>query len=85
MRERPAAQYGSVFWGEASILPEVSSESAFRYSCYNNWATPFFIASCDYVLMSGEVYAASAYLSKEVAAGTIVAEDCAKHCDSVRF
>ncbi|HHY12359.1 MAG TPA: hypothetical protein GX529_06990 [Firmicutes bacterium] len=82
MRERPAALLWVGSWsGEASILPEAGSQiEAIQIAAVTTTGQlPFFIASCDYVLMSGEVYAASAYLSKEpVMTGTIVAEDCAK-------
>lgn len=81
-RERPAAILWIGSWsGEASILPEAgASVGAIQIAaCVTTGQLPFFIASCDYALMSGEVYAASAYLSKEpVMTGTIVAEDCAK-------
>ena len=45
----------------------------------NTVQIPFFIASCDYVLIGEEEYAASAYLSKEpVLTATIVAADIGK-------
>ncbi|MGI6163516.1 MAG: DUF6754 domain-containing protein [Bacillota bacterium] len=81
-RERPSAILWVGSWsGEASILPEAGAqiEAIQIAACTTTGQLPFFIASCDYVLMSGEVYAASAYLSKEpVMTGTIVAEDWAK-------
>lgn len=41
--------------------------------------TPFFIASCDYVLIGDEYYAASAYLSREpILVGSLVGQDWAK-------
>lgn len=40
---------------------------------------PFFIATCDYVIIGDEFYAASAYLSKEpTALGSLVGQDIAK-------
>jgi len=40
---------------------------------------PFFVAACDYTLIGEEIYAASAYLSKEpVLMGTIKAQDWGK-------
>jgi len=81
-REQPAAILWVGSWsGEASILPEAgASIGAIQIAaCTSTGQLPFFVATCDYVLMSGEVYAASAYLSKEpVMVGTIVAEDHAK-------
>lgn len=81
-REKPAAVLWIGTWsGEASILPEAASKvGAIQIAaCATTGQAPFFVASCDYVLMGAEVYAASAYLSKEpVMTGTIVAEDCAK-------
>jgi len=40
---------------------------------------PFFITACDYTLMGEELYAASAYLSREpVLVGTLKAQDWCK-------
>ena len=45
----------------------------------NNVQTPFFIASCDYVLLAEEMYVASAYLSQDrVRTATLIAQDYGK-------
>lgn len=81
-REKPAAILWIGSWsGEASILPEAGATvgSIQIAACVTTGQLPFFVASCDYALMSGEVYAASAYLSGDpVMTGTIVGEDIAK-------
>jgi hypothetical protein len=45
----------------------------------NTHQLPFFVAACDYALIGEEIYAASAYLSKEpVMYGTVVGQDWLK-------
>jgi len=45
----------------------------------NTHQLPFFVAACDYALIGEEIYAASAYLSKEpVLYGTVVGQDWLK-------
>jgi len=81
-REQPAATMWIGYWyAESMILAEVGAQiGAIQIAATTNTVQlPFFIASCDYVLIGEEEYAASAYLSKEpVLTGTIVAEDFAK-------
>lgn len=67
-RERPAANIMvGAFWAESMML----AESAARVGAVQVGGTarlyqiPFFAAVCDYVLMGEEVFAASAYLSRD--------------------
>ncbi len=81
-RERPAANilFGA-FWAEAMILAETGHHvGAIQIGATANTAQiPFFVAGCDYALIGEEMYAASAYLSKEpVLSGTVVGQDIAK-------
>jgi hypothetical protein len=78
-KDLPAAVilYGQ-FYAESMMLAEMSGiiESVSVGATANVAEIPFFMASCDYCLIAEEMYAASAYLSKEpVLTGTIVGED----------
>jgi len=55
------------FYAESLLLAETGNlTGAIQISgTANPEQLPFFIASCDYTLMGEELYAASAYLSKE--------------------
>ncbi len=81
-RERPAANLWIGNWlAESMLLAEVGSqtESIQIAATYNILQIPFFITTCDFTLIGEELYAASAYLSKEPRlTGTIVAEDAFK-------
>jgi hypothetical protein len=82
IRERPgAAFYQGYFYAESLLMAETS----YNVGAINIAGTtavtqlPFFIVSCDYTLIGEELYAASAYLSKNPSEiGTIKAEDVAK-------
>lgn len=81
-RERPAANLmiGS-FWAEAVIIAEnAAAIGAIQIAgTTNTHQIPTFITSCDYVLIGEEMYAASAYLTREpVRMGSIVAQDFGK-------
>jgi len=81
-RERPAAQilYGA-FWAESMILVEQGAlVGAIQIGATaNTHQLPFIVAGCDYALIGEEMYAASAYLSKEpVLTGTVVGQDIGK-------
>jgi hypothetical protein len=68
MREKPAAIfYMGAFMAESLILAEVGNISGAVQVAGTDSTTqlPFFITACDYTLMGEELYAASAYLSKE--------------------
>jgi len=81
-RERPAANImvGS-FYAESMILAETGSFQGMIQigGTANTHQLPFFVAACDYALIGEEIYAASAYLSKEpVMYGTVVGQDWMK-------
>jgi hypothetical protein len=68
MREKPAANFFlGTFGGEALLLAETGAMSgAIQISGTDStYQIPFFIAACDYCLIGEELYAASAYLSRE--------------------
>lgn len=68
LRERPAAAiYMGQFFAESLLIAEVGQASgAIQISgTAEPEQLPFFIAACDYTLIGEELYAASAYLSRE--------------------
>ncbi|MCL4424612.1 MAG: hypothetical protein M1299_09795 [Firmicutes bacterium] len=81
-REKVAANIMvGVFAAEALLLAEAGAQiGAIQIAASTNtFQLPFFVAACDYTLIGDEMYAASAYLSKDPAlTGTVVAEDWAK-------
>jgi hypothetical protein len=82
VRERPATNFlvGS-FFAESLILAETGqSVGAIQIAGTAELAQlPFFVTACDYTLMGEELYAASAYLSREpVILGSIKAQDTVK-------
>jgi hypothetical protein len=82
LRERPAANvYMGAFYAESLLL----AETGFAAGAIQIAGTampeqlPFFIAACDYTLMGEELYAASAYLSKEpLMLGSLKGQDLIK-------
>jgi hypothetical protein len=82
VREKPAANFliGS-FFAESLILAETGySTGAIQIAGTADLAQlPFFVTTCDYTLLGEELYAASAYLSREpVLLGSIKAQDTVK-------
>jgi len=80
--ERPAANimFGH-FYAEAMILAETGSFQGMIQigGTAETAQLPFFVAACDFALIGEEIYAASAYLSKEpVLYGTVVGQDWMK-------
>jgi hypothetical protein len=68
LRDRPAAHiYMGAFYAESLLLAETGfSTGAIQVAGTANVAQlPFFVVACDYTLIGEELYAASAYLSKE--------------------
>ncbi len=68
MREKPAANfYMGYFYAEALILAETGNAAGAIQIAGTDADTqlPFFITACDYTLMGEELYAASAYLSRQ--------------------
>ncbi len=81
-REKVAAAFFlGEFFAESLIFAETAnSVGAIQVAgSTQNTQTPFFIAACDYVLISDEFYAASAYLSRQpVLVGSLVGQDWIK-------
>ena len=81
-RERPAAIfYMGAFMAESLILAEMGDSVGAVQVAGTDSITqlPFFITACDYTLMGEELYAASAYLSKEpMLLGSLKGQDWGK-------
>ena len=84
IREKPAAIFlQGVFYAESLILAETgNSVGAIQIAGTTSDAQlPFFITACDYTLIGEELYAASAYLSREpMLLGSIKGQDVGKLC-----
>jgi hypothetical protein len=82
MREKPATNFFmGYYYAEALILAETGNITGAIQIAGTDavMQLPFFITSCDYTLMGEELYAASAYLSREpVLVGTLKAQDWCK-------
>ncbi len=68
VRERPAAHIMmGYFYAESMLLAETGSTTGAIQIAGTDAYTqlPFFVTTCDYTLMGEELYAASAYLSRE--------------------
>ncbi|MBI5359079.1 MAG: hypothetical protein HZA48_00685 [Planctomycetes bacterium] len=82
VREKPAANfYLGTFFAESLILAETgASTGAIQIAGTDALAQiPFFITACDYTLIGEELYAASAYLSREpLVMGTLKSQDWGK-------
>lgn len=82
IREKPAAIfYMGAFMAESLILAEVGNTAGAVQVAGTDSATqlPFFITACDHTLMGEELYAASAYLSKEpLLLGSLKGQDWGK-------
>jgi hypothetical protein len=82
VREKPAAIFLiGYFFAESLILAETGqSTGAIQIAGQADPSQlPFFVATCDYVLIGEELYAASAYLSREpVLLGAMRGQDIAK-------
>jgi len=78
-REQPAAAvYFGAFWAESMLFIEGAAiAGAVQVTATaNTHQLPFFLAAADYTLIGEEMYAASAYLSREpVLMGTVVGQD----------
>jgi hypothetical protein len=81
-RELPAANIMiGAFWAESLIFAETGSmQGAIQIAgTANTHQLPFFITACDYCLIGEEIYAASAYLSKEpLITGSVIGQDWGK-------
>ncbi len=82
VRERPATNFLiGMFYAESLILAETgASTGAIQIAGTDALAQlPFFVTACDYTLIGEELYAASAYISKEpLLLGAIKGEDMGK-------
>ena len=68
VRERPATNlFIGMFWAESLLLAETGNMTGAIQIAGTDAVTqlPFFVTSCDYTIMGEELYAASAYLSKD--------------------
>ena len=81
-REKPATNFFmGMFWAESLILAETGAETGAIQIAGTDaiHQLPFFITACDYTLIGEELYAASAYLSKEpMLLGTLKGQDWSK-------
>jgi hypothetical protein len=82
LREKPATNFFlGMFWAESLLLAETGNVSgAIQIAGTDASAQlPFFITACDYTIIGEELYAASAYISREPGLmGTIKAQDWSK-------
>ncbi len=82
VRQRPATiLYMGMFYAESLVLAETGNSVGSIQIAGTDAVTqlPFFITSCDYTLIGEELYAASAYLSREpVLLGGLKGQDAAK-------
>jgi len=82
VREKPATNFFlGTFWAESLILAETGSTTgAIQIAGTDSvFQLPFFITACDYTLIGEELYAASAYLSREpLLLGSLKGQDYGK-------
>jgi hypothetical protein len=82
LRDRPAANiFMGAFYAESLLLAETGNATgAIQIAgTANPEQLPFFIAACDYTIMGEELYAASAYLSREpLMLGSLKGQDLVK-------
>jgi hypothetical protein len=82
LREKPATNFFiGMFWAEALILAETGATTGAIQIAGTDAVNqlPFFFCACDYTLMGEELYAASAYLSREpLLLGSLVGQDASK-------
>ncbi len=82
LREKPAANFFmGYFYAESLILAETGAATgAIQIAATDSYTQlPFFITTCDYTLIGEELYAASAYLSREpLLLGSLRAQDIGK-------
>ncbi|MFO7638091.1 MAG: fibronectin type III domain-containing protein [bacterium] len=82
VRDKPATNFlMGMFWAESLIMAETgASTGAIQIAGTDSLAQlPFFITACDYTLIGEELYAASAYISREpLLLGSIRGQDLGK-------
>jgi len=82
IREKPATNlFLGMFWAESLILAETGAATGAIQIAGTDSVTqlPFFVTACDYTIIGEELYAASAYLSREPRLlGSLKAQDWGK-------
>ena len=82
LREKPATNFFiGRFWAESLIMAETGAQTgAFQIAGTDSvLQLPFFVTACDYTLIGEELYAASAYLSREpLLLGSLKTQDYGK-------
>jgi len=82
LREKPAANFFlGYYYAESLLLAETGASTGAIQSAETDadHQLPFFVTTCDYTLIGEELYAASAYLSREpVLVGTLRGQDIGK-------
>ncbi len=82
LRRKPAAVfYVGYFYAESLLLAETGAASgAIQIAATDSFTQlPFFVTTCDYTLMGEELYAASAYLSRDpLLLGSLKGQDWGK-------
>ncbi|MGQ9816632.1 MAG: DUF6754 domain-containing protein [bacterium] len=82
VREKPATNlFVGYFWAESLVLAETGAATgAIQIAGTDSiFQLPFFIVACDYTLIGEELYAASAYLSREpLLLGSLKGQDWGK-------
>jgi len=82
IREKTATNfYMGMFWAESLLMTETGSMTGAVQIAGTDAVSqlPFFITTCDYTLIGEELYAASAYLSRQpLILGTLKAQDYVK-------
>ena len=82
VREKPATNFFlGMFWAESLVLAETGATTgAIQIAGTDSvFQLPFFITACDYTLIGEELYAASAYLSREpLLLGSLKGQDYGK-------
>ena len=81
-REKPATNFFiGMFWAESLILAETGATTGAVQIAGTDAVSqlPFFITACDYTLIGEELYAASAYISREpLLVGALKGQDYSK-------
>jgi len=82
LREQPATNFFiGRFWAESLIIAETGTQTGAVQIAGTDSVLqlPFFVTACDYTLIGEELYAASAYLSREpLLLGSLKAQDYGK-------
>lgn len=82
VRQKPAANfYCGYFYAESLLLSETGATTgAIQIAATDSYTQlPFFVTTCDYTLMGEELYAASAYLSRDpMLLGSLKGQDVGK-------